>query len=114
MKKQFRGPGFVDPSAASLKVYLQQRDIDVHDAKSKPVFGGIDMTASVLRRRQLKISQTCGELITEMDNYSWEPNRHDTPIKKDDHGCDALRYGVMAFFEAFNPGYVSLSLEDYD
>ena len=112
--KQFRGPGFIDPAAATFKVYLQQRGMAIYNAKSKPVFAGIDLTASVLKRRQLRISNECPSLIAEMDNYAWDANKPDTPIKRDDHGCDALRYGVMAYFEAFNPRYVSVPLEEYD
>ena len=111
IRNRFRGAGYADPSAAAFKVYLQDRGMEVRNAQAKPVLDGISLTASVLKHRHVYISKICGELITEMDNYSWDANKVDTPIKRDDHGCDALRYGVMAWFSVVDNRFVSVPLE---
>lgn len=37
----------------------------------------------------------CG-FAEEVDGYVWSDNqKRDEPVKSDDHGCDAMRYGVM-------------------
>src|SRR5258707_7333069 len=32
----------------------------------------------------------------EFDNYQWDSDHPDKPLKKNDHICDAVRYVVMA------------------
>jgi len=54
---------------------------------------------------RLRISPKCKNLIYEAKRYRWktytnkklqfENNPYDEPHKKDDHACDALRYGLM-------------------
>lgn len=53
----------------------------------------------------LRIAPNCTNLIGEMKKYRWktytnkklqyENNPYDEPHKKDDHGCDAIRYAIM-------------------
>lgn len=60
----------------------------------------------VLNRPKLYITRNCERLIWEIPRYRWstwatkkmqeQKNPKDEPHKKDDHGCDALRYGVMS------------------
>ena len=55
---------------------------------------------------RLRISPVCVNLIYEAKRYRWktytnkklqyENNAYDEPHKKDDHACDALRYGLMS------------------
>lgn len=54
---------------------------------------------------RLLVSPRCTNLIWELKRYRWktyankklqyENNPYDEPHKKDDHACDALRYGIM-------------------
>lgn len=54
---------------------------------------------------RLRITPNCSNLIWELKRYRWktyankklqyENNPYDTPHKKDDHACDALRYAIM-------------------
>lgn len=54
----------------------------------------------------LYISPKCIKLIWELKRYRWqtyankklafERNAYEVPNKKDDHACDALRYGIMS------------------
>jgi phage terminase large subunit-like protein len=57
-------------------------------------------------RPSLFITQNCTNLIWEMKRYRWQlwaskkmdrdKNKKEEPNKKDDHACDALRYGVAS------------------
>lgn len=54
----------------------------------------------------LHVTKNCEHLIYEMQRYRWatwatkkhnfEKNRKEEPHKKDDHACDALRYGISS------------------
>jgi phage terminase large subunit-like protein len=74
--------------------------------------GNNDVHAGILRVRgmldsgRLRISKNCVNLIRESRKYKWakpisskvqaRTNNMETPVKKDDHAMDALRYGVMS------------------
>ena len=80
------------------------------------VLGNNDVRAGINRvitklngikgKPQLYITQNCEHLIYEMGRYRWkkwehkkanyENNKREEPHKKDDHACDALRYGVAS------------------
>lgn len=70
------------------------------------VIGGINRVASRLKNKQLYITRNCEKLIWELERYRWEKysnlkianknNKRETPMKKDDHACDALRYGMVS------------------
>jgi PBSX family phage terminase large subunit len=72
---------------------------------------GIDRVKQYLRvnertgKPRLFIFETCSNLIDEIIKYKWaeQPpgsaatkNEKEDPVKKDDHACDALRYGLMS------------------
>lgn len=94
----------IDPSAASFKVQLKQdyptlrlRDAD-HD-----VIDGIRTVQTGLTSGTLKIHASCTDLIKEMSTYAWdegsmERTGKEQPIKRNDHGPDALRYLCMRIF----------------
>ena len=88
----------LDPSAASLRAELLNRKRKgnftpaVRKADNNVLFG-LRLTGAALSSGRLKLAEgQCDPLIDEMKNYSWDDNREDTPIKANDHGCDALRY----------------------
>lgn len=89
----------VDPSAASFIAELRQRGYPVQGANNA-VLDGIRLVATELTAGRLIIDPTCTGLIDELAGYSWDPKaqKHgaDAPLKVDDHGPDALRYGLMA------------------
>jgi len=72
------------------------------------VRAGINRIANLFRNNQLFICSNCEKLIWEIQRYRWkrwlhrktaaENNVRDEPAKKDDHACDALRYGVASRF----------------
>ena len=61
---------------------------------------GIRSFSSLLAADRLRVHPSCEVLIGEMQGYVWDKKAQergeDKPLKKNDHGCDATRYGVMA------------------
>jgi hypothetical protein len=59
---------------------------------------GILLVSTLLHLGRLKIHRSCKGLIDEIPGYSWSEKHAeqgaDVPVKADDHGCDAPRYGV--------------------
>lgn len=49
-----------------------------------------------LKRNRIKIFNNLTALIDELSNYRWDPNKEDTPVKRDDHAVDALGYLLMS------------------
>jgi PBSX family phage terminase large subunit len=87
----------VDPSAASFRAQLQ-RDGMASWAALNDVLDGIRTVATLLSNDQLRISRACPHLIGELAGYSWDAAAQklgeDKPLKVNDHGADALRYGL--------------------
>jgi len=93
----------VDPAAASLKLSLSRVGLPVFDGRNdrKP---GISVVRSGLERGVdgapgWTISPKCERTISEIEGYMWDPDATDEkPIKRDDHGPDAIRYGEMHLY----------------
>lgn len=87
----------VDPSAASFIRQLHSDHLSVMGADNA-VLDGIRLTASLLGSRRLLISRSCKALIGELSSYVWDDaarlRGEDKPLKMNDHGADALRYGL--------------------
>ena len=85
----------IDPSAASFRVELRNRGFRVKEADNE-VLDGIRLTASLFAMKVLSISALCVNLKRELQSYVWNPKPTDKgkeqPLKRDDHGPDALRY----------------------
>lgn len=91
---------YVDPAAASFKIALRQEDLPVLDANND-VLLGIKTVSKFVSGKNVLVHRSCKNLIEQMQSYAWDPkaqNRgEDSPIKKDDHGTDALRYACSPF-----------------
>ena len=101
--------GFIDAlidSAANQKTLASEKSvaelfydnkINVNTKVNKDLFAGISRVKSYLKNikgeARLKIFSTCTNLIREIKGYFW--GNADTPIKKDDHALDELRYYIM-------------------
>ena len=101
--------GFIDAlidSAANQKTLASEKSvaelfydnkINVNTKVNKDLFAGISRVKSYLKNikgeARLKIFSTCANLIREIKGYFW--GNADTPIKKDDHALDELRYYIM-------------------
>jgi hypothetical protein len=90
---------FVDPSAASFAVQLHHDNWSGVMGADNAVANGIRSVSSLLAADRLRIHHTCTGLIDEMTSYVWDPKAAqrgvEQPLKVDDHGPDALRYGIM-------------------
>lgn len=70
------------------------------------VDAGINRVMSRLKTKNLYVTRNCEKLIWELHRYRWDKfasskiagrrNLKESPVKKDDHGVDALRYGVVS------------------
>lgn len=89
---------YIDPSAASFRLELRKRGLNVFDADND-VLNGITYMTSEMCKGSLFVCQDCPELIKEIEGYVWDAKSsekgEDKPIKKGDHCLDACRY---AFF----------------
>jgi len=99
---------YADPSEPGLIKELRDRGhnvrpcvhIPVRGASGeikKPILDGIDKVADRMRTNRLRIvRRDCLPLIRELGLYHYDPTKQqDTPVKEDDHACDALRYLVV-------------------
>lgn len=87
----------LDPSAASLRVQLQQDGVTTTQADNDVLYG-IRTMASLLAERKLLVSDRCKGFISEATGYSWDPKAtlkgEEKPIKVADHSLDAARYAI--------------------
>jgi hypothetical protein len=58
---------------------------------------GISRVTEMMRSGRLKIIRTaCGPLIRELSSYCYDVRKpSETPVKENDHACDALRYLIV-------------------
>ncbi len=95
----------IDPSAAAFKVELRARrwvtkeiDEELVNANNR-VLEGIQKVNSALAKKMIRVHKKCTNLRREILSYVWDDEaiakgQPEKPIKKNDHTCDALRYGV--------------------
>lgn len=92
---------YVDPSAASLKLELRNRNLPVLDARND-VIEGIKQTSKFVAQKNLVIHKKCLTLIDCIQTYAWDPKAadqgEDKPLKKREHILDALRYACYSAF----------------
>ena len=91
---------YIDPSAASFKLELRRKrpSLVIKDANND-VGNGIRVVSMRLATGDLKVLRGCRNLIKEFQSYVWDAKKCqrgvDEPMKANDHGLDALRYGVF-------------------
>ncbi len=94
-------------SAANQKTLASEKSVTelfydykilVNPRVNKDLFSGIQRVKTYFKNAQeqskLFIFKTCVNLIREIKSYFW--GNSDTPIKKDDHALDELRYYIMS------------------
>ncbi len=88
----------LDPSAASLRVQMQQDGVTTTQADNDVLYG-IRTMASLLAEHKLIVTDRCKGFITEASGYAWDPEAtlkgEEKPIKVADHSLDAGRYAVI-------------------
>lgn len=84
-------------SPKSVTELFYEHGILVNPNVNKDLLSGISQVKSHLKdidgNTKLFIFSSCKNLIQEFKTYRW--NGQDTPIKKDDHALDELRYYIM-------------------
>lgn len=98
----------IDPSALAQAREFGQAGIFFHsyspetNQRINDVNIGINLVSQFLLEGKIRIFEHCEELITQMEQYQWEPSRSrlgadpkPKPLKVNDHLPDALRYLVM-------------------
>jgi len=91
---------YVDPSAVSFSAQLRRdRWVIPRDAEND-VLDGIRYTASLLSADRLRFHRSTAHLVREVSGYVWDAKAQqrgqDAPVKANDHGADALRYGCYS------------------
>lgn len=85
-------------SSKSVSELFYERDINVNANVDKDLFSGINRVKSYLSCAdgppRLYIFKSCVNLIRELKSYRWASG--DSPVKKDDHALDELRYYIMS------------------
>ena len=85
----------VDPSAASFILQLNKDGMRKARAADNDVLNGIRKIATMISKGELVFTRRCPWLIKTMQTYSWNPDKmQDEVIKEDDHSIDALRYVI--------------------
>jgi PBSX family phage terminase large subunit len=92
---------YPDPESASGIEELKRRGVNVRDViKNKDsIRNGINIVRELFKSNRLFISQSCENLIWELENYSYpdkKPDRSEdeNPIAENNHACDAVRYAL--------------------
>lgn len=85
-------------SAKSVSELFYDNGILVNSRVNKDMFSGIQRVKSYLKNgrgeAKLFIFKNCVNMIREIKGYFW--GNEDSPIKKDDHAMDDLRYYIMS------------------
>ena len=92
-------------SPKSVAELFYEKGIATNTRVDKDVFSGINRVKSLLRgtdgKTHLFVFESCVNMIREFKTYKWGAG--DSPIKKDDHAMDELRYFVMSRPEPAEP-----------
>jgi PBSX family phage terminase large subunit len=93
----------VDPSAAGFQLELRRAGVRrVNDADNEVVEGIRRVSTALSVEDRLKIHASCQNLLSEMSGYVWDKKAQergeDKPVKKKDHGPDALRYAIARIY----------------
>lgn len=97
----------IDPSAEGFILQLKEDAPGLRIKRAdNAVLEGIQLVSSAIDAGVLMIHPRCKHLIDEIQGYAWDPKAQergeDKPVKQNDHACDALRYGLMAYRREIN------------
>jgi len=101
---------YIDPSAEAFQLELRRRGLHPVHANNN-VEQGIQKMTSEMKSGNLYICAECTNTIREIEGYVWDAKSakdgYDEPVKKNDHGIDALRYCLNTHKIAKYEPYVS-------
>lgn len=81
-------------SSRSVTDLFFENGIACNPKVNKDKFAGIAKVKAYFAADKIRIFPCCGNLIREIKNYRW--GEGDSPVKRDDHALDELRYYVMS------------------
>lgn len=88
----------VDPSAASFMTQLWADGVPNVAKARNDVLDGIRSVSVALGNDLFRAHSSCTGLLDELPSYAWDSKAaeqgEDSPIKRDDHSVDALRYAL--------------------
>ena len=92
---------YIDSAAQQTRFdFAQNYDISTINAK-KSVLDGIAQVAGIVDNDKLLVDQQCGEVLSCLDQYQWDPNPNLAKEKpkhnRASHMADALRYALYSF-----------------
>ena len=92
---------YIDSAAQQTRFdFAQNYDISTVNAK-KSVLDGIAHVAGIVDNDKLMVDQRCGEVLSCLDQYQWDPNPNLAKEKpkhnRASHMADALRYALYSF-----------------
>lgn len=92
-------------SSASVSRLFSELGIAVNPKVNKNLFAGIARVKQYLKGEngvpKIRIFRNCVNLIRELKTYRW--GEGDTPVKREDHCLDELRYFIMTLPEPTKP-----------
>lgn len=105
-----QSPVFYDPAAKHWGVALHNTGLKTHAANNTVLsksekagqMTGITLMQSLFANNLIEISPKCENLINELYNWSWDPDKPNTPQNGGDHVIDALRYVLNSNYAAAN------------
>lgn len=106
----------IDPAAEGFILQLKEDAPQLRIKRAdNAVLEGIQLVSSAIDAGVLMIHPRCKHLIEEIQGYSWDPKAQergeDKPLKTNDHACDALRYGLMAYRREINRRVMTIDHE---
>jgi len=92
---------YIDSAAQQTRFdFAQNYDISTINAK-KSVLDGIAQVAGIVDNDKMMVDQKCGEVMSCLDQYQWDPNpnlaREKPKHNRASHMADALRYALYSF-----------------
>jgi phage terminase large subunit len=78
---------------------MRRHSLNVREV-SKDIEAGITKVQELFKANRIRVHASCVNLISELESYAF-PDRKpgqtepETPVKENDHACDALRYGLF-------------------
>jgi phage terminase large subunit len=97
--KSFGGNKYYpDPAEPDRIEEMRRAKLNIREV-SKDVEAGINAVREMLKTNRLFIHESCINLITEFETYSYpdkkaDHNENESPIKEGDHAMDCLRYVI--------------------
>lgn len=102
----------VDPSAASFIECIRRHNRFRAAKADNDVVTGIRRVSAALKQKQLRIHESCRDIIREFSLYRWNDKAGtDLPLKENDHAMDDMRYFVAYIMkERPEDGFFAISV----